>query len=223
MTQTLTNRSDSGGRSSNDQQLTELSELRQSLSRKYEYIREDNPELYREIDAWIRESVDLPDGSVGSAVKSRLRELNKNNKMRDHRGVDDGEKAFPEDCEQCPHYGVACPMVKRYSVTRTLETILETAETDDQVIEQVTDLAIDNDCHVVLEVLDDYQQSTAEFLKAGYRLNSRALDTLSGPAEGDEPGAVTTEYSEGPSPEAEAVMNETVAAVMGDDEEDDSE
>ncbi|USZ73788.1 hypothetical protein [Natronosalvus halobius] len=203
-----------------EQQRTELSELRTRLFNKYEYLRDDAPELHAEIDAWLTESVTLPDGNVGSAVKSRLRSLKKKHKMRNHRGVDNGEAAFPEDCEQCPHYGVACPMLKRHSVTKTLERIIKTAETDDDLVDQLSDLAIEHDCHVVLEELDAYQDSYGEFLKRGYELHSRAQAVLAG----EDPDATEYDfanYDDGPPPEAQAQVEATVEAVMNDDEDGD--
>ncbi|WP_440767509.1 hypothetical protein [Natronorubrum sp. DTA7] len=219
-------RTSTGDTDDPDQQRTELSEVRQRLFNVYEYVREDDPELYREIDAWLRKSVSIPDGSVGEAVKSRLREIKRGNKMRKHRGVDDPTDAFHDDCEGCPHYGVACPMIKSYRGKQTIKRILETATSDGQVIEDLSDLAIEEDCDVVLEELDDYQNSHAEFLKAGYELKARATEIVSGPlndSEFDTDGdPVTTEFSEdSPPPEVEATVAETVDAVMSDEEDED--
>lgn len=206
-----------------DQRRTELSELRQRLFQDYRYVRDKDPDLYREILEWLRKSTEVPDGNVGSAVKSSLRTLKRNNKMRDHRGVDDPADAFPDECEECPHYGIQCPMLKRYSVTKTLDRILRTAESDEEVVERVTDLAIDNDCHVVLDELEDYQGSHGEFLQTGYGLYSRVLDVFND--NGDDPESadmgVTTTF-DGPPPDVQAEIEETVDAVMGDDEEDDA-
>lgn len=204
-----------------EQKRTELSELRRKLSNKYEYVRDDDEELFREIDQFLRTSATLHDGSIGSAVKSKLRELKRGNKMRDHRGIDDPEAAFPDDCEGCPHYGVACPMVKRYSVTKTIERVLRRAETDEEVLEQLTDLAIEQDCHVILDVLDECQGSYTEFLQEGYELNARAVVALTGPGEATDTEGVTATYDDGPSPEDERKMKETIESVMADDEEGD--
>lgn len=207
-----------------DQQRTELSEVRQRLFDIYEYVRDDDPELYQEINRWLRASISIPDGSVGEAVNSRLRELKRGNKMRDHRGVDDPSEAFHDDCEGCPHYGVSCPMVKGYRCKKTINRVLETANSDEEVIEELSDLAIEKDCHVVLEELDDYQNSHAEFLKEGYRLNSRAVAVLSDEsnenADLDETG-MTAEFSEpdSPPPEVEKRIEATASALMNDEED----
>ncbi|APX00193.1 hypothetical protein CHINAEXTREME_20490 (plasmid) [Halobiforma lacisalsi AJ5] len=220
MSTNITTSRRNGDASPTDEERTELSELRRTLANKYEYVRDDDPELYREIDEWLRESVSLPDGSVGSAVKSRLRELKRGNKMRDHRRIDDPEEAFPDACEGCPHYGVACPMVKRYSVTKTMERILRTAESDEDVIEKLTDLAIEWDCHVVLDELEAYQDSYGDFLERGYELNARAVDTLSAGTGSETTDGVTTQFDEQPSPEDREAIEQTIDAVMGDEEGD---
>ena len=204
---------------------TELSEVRQRLFNVYEYVRDEDAELYTEIDQWLRESVDVPAGSVGEAVKSRLREIKRGNKMRDHRGVDDPTDAFHDDCEGCPNYGVACPMVKGYRGTQTIKRILETARTDEQVVEQLSDLAIEEDCHVVLDELNEYEDSHANFLKTGYELNARANRAVSGPvsATGTDAEGVEAEFSESDSlpPDAEETVESTIEAVLSDEEDED--
>lgn len=210
----------SSDRDSNDQQQqTELTELRRKLARKYEYVREEGDlELYREIDEFLQETASLHDGSIAAKVKSKIRDMKRGNKMRDHRGVDDPEEAFPDDCEECPHYGIQCPIVKRYSVTKTIERILDQAESDEEVLEKLTDIAIENDCGQLLDELEDCQDDYADRLKEGYELNSRAtvvLDSTSTPGDVDEHGV---DLDEGPSPEGQQRMNATIEAVMGDEE-----
>ncbi|APX98538.1 hypothetical protein [Natronorubrum daqingense] len=204
---------------------TELSEVRQRLFNVYEYVRDEDAELYTEIDQWLRESVDVPAGSVGEAVKSRLREIKRGNKMRDHRGVDDPTDAFHDDCEGCPNYGVACPMVKGYRGTQTIKRILETARTDEQVVEQLSDLAIEEDCHIVLDELNEYEDSHANFLKTGYELNARANRVVSGPVSptGADAEGVEAEFSESDSlpPDAEETVESTIEAVLSDEEDED--
>jgi hypothetical protein len=211
--------STSGDRDPNDQQQTELTELRRKLANKYEYVREEGElELYEEIDEFLRETASLHDGSIAARIKSTIRELKRGNKMRDHRGVEDPEDAFPDECEECPHYGVQCPIVKRYSVTKTIERVLEQAESDDEVLEQMTDIAIENDCHQLLDELEACEDSYSDRLEEGYELNSRATVVLSSQsvdADVDEHGV---DLDEGPSPEDQQRMDATIEAVMSDEE-----
>ncbi|ELY68938.1 hypothetical protein [Natrinema versiforme] len=199
---------------------TEITEIRQKLARNCEEIRTDDPELYNQIQAWIRESLSIPDGNVGSAVNSRLRELKRGNKMRDHRGVEDPEAAFPDACDGCEHYGVACPMVKRHSVTKTRERYIRNADSDEELVNNLTDLAIEWDCQVVLGVLEDYQDQYQEYIAEGYDLHSKMWGVLRGEPTGeDQLEGVETSFDESPPPEVEADVQETVDAVMGDDED----
>lgn len=211
--------SKSSDRDSNDQQQTELTELRRKLANKYEYVREEGEiELYDEIDEFLRETASLHDGSIAARIKSTIRELKRGNKMRDHRRVDDPEDAFPDDCEDCPHYGVQCPIVKRYSVTKTIERILDQAESDEEVLEKMTDIAIENDCDVLLDELEDCQGSYADRLEEGYELNSRATVVLSSQSVAGDVDEHGVDLDEGPSAEDHQRMNETIEAVMGDEE-----
>lgn len=197
-----------------DGRQTELSALRRRLANKTDLLHDDDPDLYQECIDWLDKSSKHPDGSIGSEVNSKLRDLKRGNKMRDHRGVEEGEDAFPPDCEGCEYYGVACPMVGRYSVKNKRERIIRTAETDEELVAELTDLAIDWDCHVVLDVLDTFDQSTGKFLQEGYRLLWRATEVLH--IDGDDSG-VTAVYDDGPSPEDRERMEETISAVMEED------
>jgi len=210
--------STSSDRDADNQQQTELTDLRRKLANKYEYVREDDLELYEEIDEFLRETASLHDGSIAARIKSTIRELKRGNKMRDHRGVEDPEDAFPDDCEECPHYGIQCPIVKRYAVTKTIERVLDQAESDDEVLDKMTDIAIENDCHQLLDELEDCQDSYADRLEEGYELNSRAtaaLDSTAAPSDVDDTGV---DLDEGPSPEGQQRMNATIDAVMSDEE-----
>ncbi|WP_455448178.1 hypothetical protein [Natrinema thermotolerans] len=203
-----------------DQQRSELSELRRSLSIKQDYVRDEDPELFEEIGTFLQVSATLHDGSVASRVQSKLRELKRGNKMRAHRGVDDPEDAFADDCDGCEHYGVNCPMLNRYSVTKTISRVIEEAESDDEVIEKLTDIAIENNCHVVLDELDDCQDSYAELLERGYELKTRAVEAISGSADGSGSETGVTATFDEPSPEDERRVEETIEHVMSDEEDD---
>jgi len=204
---------------STDQQRTELTDLRRKLANKYEYVREEGEvELYEEIDVFLQETASLHDGSVAARIKSTIRELKRGNKMRDHRGVEDPEDAFPDDCEECPHYGVVCPIVKRYSVTKTIERILDQAESDEELLDKLTDIAIENDCDQLLDELEACQDSYADRLEEGYDLNSRATTVLSSTSATVDADANGVDLDDGPSPEGQQRMNATIEAVMGDEE-----
>jgi hypothetical protein len=214
-----TSTSTSGDRDANDQRQTELTELRRKLANKYEYVREEGEiELYEDIDEFLQATASLHDGSIAARIKSKIRELKRGNKMRDHRGVEDPEDAFPDDCEECDHYGVQCPIVKRYSVTKTIERVLEEAESDEEVLEKITDIAIENDCDVLLDELEDCQDSYADRLEEGYKLNSRATVVLSSQSVAGDVDEHGVDLDAGPSPEGQQRMNETIDAVMSDEE-----
>lgn len=201
-----------------DRGQTELSVLRRRVANKVDLLHDEDPELYEEGVDWLHRSAGHPDGSIGSAVNSKLRELKRGNKMRDHRGVDDPTDAFPEDCKDCEFYGVACPMVGRHSVKNKRERIIRNADSDEELVNELTDLAIDWGCDVVLGVLEDFEGSSGELLQEGYQILFRATEVLHLDSESGD--GVATAFADGPSPADREQMEETISAVMGDEESD---
>jgi len=48
-------------------------------------------------------------------------------RMYDHDRVENGEDAFPDACEGCPHYGGGCPIITWRSPQEELDRIAESA------------------------------------------------------------------------------------------------
>lgn len=226
-TSTTTSRIGRDARENQEIRESAIHDLRKRLYRNYNYLDDEDSELYREVSEWLRASTTLSSGSVRSAVKSRLRELKRGNKMRWHRDADEPGDAFPDECADCEHYGVACPVVKRWSVKKEIERIFDTAEDDQEVVEKLTDIAIDVGCHVVLEELERWEQDHKTFLERGYELDAKLTAHLKGidydpnSFDIDEYAEDLREFRTDPPPEQAERVEAVIDAVMSDDEDDD--
>jgi hypothetical protein len=156
-------------------QRSELQDLRKELRRRHDYV-EDDKTLWWEISLFLEQTATHHDGSVRTLVKRRLAELQQDpkHKMYPHRGVDAREEAFPDDCDGCPHYGVQCPVVTRKSVTDRLDRLFEQYE-GDQLVSELLDIANQHNCHVLKEVLTNYDQDERQYLAKGQELYRRAV------------------------------------------------
>ena len=161
---------------------TELSELRRELRRKQDWVKDDD-QLWMEISVWLQASAKQPAGSVGALVRRRLQELTKKteHKMYAHRGVDEPEEAFPDECKGCPHYSVQCPMTARKTTADKLKRLIRTAEDDDELETWLLEFANRHDCHVIPDALNERSRKYRKLLSKGEelrrRLNAHTSDT----------------------------------------------
>lgn len=158
--------------------MDEVEDLRRELQRLKKYVREDDPELYQAITEWCTEAIHGPVRGVRVLVRRRLSELARDNRMRDHRGVEDPSEAFPDACEGCPHYKVACPMLKNHLVKVELDRILEEFDDDVAARERIYELATRQNCHVLQDELEEFEDEHAGFIARGYRLRNRVVATV---------------------------------------------
>lgn len=216
---------------------SELREIRSELRRKQSWI-DDDEELYQEVTLWILESHDLPMGSIQARIQSRLLSLQDQpkHKLRPHRGVDDAEEAFPEECEDCTHYGGRCPILAKKVGRDTLERHFNEAESDEELLGRLSQFAGKHHCEVLVDEIERGQSQYREFVKSGEHLRARVnanvsdmdLTTLDETAVGiDEEGgeAVIQDTAESmqniPSEDVAERVAEVTESVTSDDGEDD--
>lgn len=159
--------------------LDELESIRRELRSKQKYVRETNPELFAEIAQWCDEAREPSATGIRDLVRNRLSELKRDHEMRDHRSLDNPEEGFPDDCEGCENYGVACPMVKNYLVMTELEQILDSDEDPNVVMRDILDLASRKGCDVLMEAIDDWRGDSQGLLRRGERLLNLAHASIS--------------------------------------------
>jgi len=159
-----------------------LDRLYDQLSKVVDYVRD--PELQRDINDWLKQVEQLPEADALDYIERRLSELRQRDGGEDdhavgqydmYRSGDDGEAEFPEDCEGCDHYGVACPIFtwnverdRRERLKRDLEDASPT-----RIKTEYRQLAQDNGCHVLPQFIAEYDDQYADLLREGRDLYQR--------------------------------------------------
>jgi len=93
-----------------------------------------------------QQSLQVPASTVSDYIDHQLSEMEAEYRMYDHDRVENGEDAFPDACEGCPHYGGGCPIITWRSPQEELDRIAESA-TDGTTFKEIRGLATLHDCH----------------------------------------------------------------------------
>lgn len=160
-----------------DNELAELEQIRRKLRDYREYV--DDPQLRKEIQAWLDESHERVDAdTVGEFVSARLTSLLAQHDMFHSSEVDSAGEAFPSECADCRHYGSACPVLVGPTEPDFRERKLAeaTSETEErQVFERQS---VDTGCVRIPEFLDEWDDEYADFVHDGDRLLHRAEESV---------------------------------------------
>jgi len=120
--------------------------LRKTLQRRVKHIQDD--ELKRRAVRWIQQSLQVPASTVSDYIDHQLSEMEAEYRMYDHDRVENGEDAFPDACEGCPHYGGAVrPIITWRSPQEELYRIAESATDGTTFKREIRGLATLHDCH----------------------------------------------------------------------------
>lgn len=160
---------------------SELREIRSELREKQPWIPDEETALYQQVSEWILASHDLPMGSIQARVQSRLMALQETpkHKLRPHRGVNDPEEAFPDDCEGCTHYGKRCPVLANKLGRDTLERHYDEAESDEDLLGRLSQFASRKHCDILKAEIESGQTQYRQFVKKGERLRARVNAAVS--------------------------------------------
>lgn len=135
----------------------------------------DDEELRDEISDWLDESHEKTDAeSAAEFVEAKLNGLLSNNSMFGD------EEEFPEDCNDCEHFGAACPVLKDRTERLWRERRLEAAETEAAARAVYEEQARDVNCLQISSYLSEWSQSHAEFIREGESLLTKAEDATIG-------------------------------------------
>jgi len=119
--------------------------LRTTLQRRVKHIQDDD--LKRKDVRWIQQSLQVPASTVSDYVDHQLSEMEADHRMYNHDRVENGEDAFPDACEGCPHYGGGCPIVTQRSPQEELDRIAESVTDGAAFKREIRSLATLHDCH----------------------------------------------------------------------------
>lgn len=156
----------------------DLQHIRSELTRYYPDIPDSHDDLREAIAAWKDVAYQMRSGDVGSAVSQRISTLAANHPMFRSIEAESSTDAFPDDCSECPHYGVRCPVVKDRTQKRRLERILDESETSEETIRRVRRFAIDNDCVVIPDLLENWTTDLQPVLHSGQTLLQAVEDLM---------------------------------------------
>lgn len=138
-------------------------EFLDELERKITDYRQDlaNYPLLRAVATWwLLRKQDVPASSAAEAVERRLHEVGAGNEMFN------GPDEFPDDCEGCPHYGVACPVVTDPVQLDRLKSVLDEPNPD-TLRRKLRTFSRDNDCKVLLNRLNEIDREHGPLVTDG--------------------------------------------------------
>lgn len=148
---------------SSDADASERPEFLDELERKIADYRQDlaNYPLLRAVATWwLLRKQDVPASSAAEAVERRLHEVRAGNDMYN------GAEEFPDDCEGCPHFGVACPVITDPVQINRLDSVLSEPNPD-TLRRELRTLARDNDCQVLLKLLNKIDREYGPLMTDG--------------------------------------------------------
>lgn len=158
--------------------LGEIAEIRQEL-RQVRWFLSDG--LRAEASAWIEESYEKSDADTARGfVENVLNGLLADNPMYHATGLARGEDGFPSRCRDldCPHIGGACPVLRDETETRWRERALEQADTETEARQVYHRQAVDVECPLIPELLEEWDGEHAEFVKRGNRILAAAEEEI---------------------------------------------
>lgn len=157
---------------------------RQRIDRIYEHLDDvvdligHDPELQDEVLDWMDDADQVPASSVLSHVEQRLAEFETNHEMY---AVDvDGESYFPDDCSDCEHYGVACPVLTKREEQIERERLRDRLAdaSEEEVKRELRRYGGRTGCTVIIELIDEWETDYESLLERGRDLRRRTLHLL---------------------------------------------
>lgn len=160
-------------------QIGELTEIRRELRELRHYVEE--AELREEIKDWIDRSHEESDADTAREYLEReLNALLADNPMYHAPDFERGSDAFPDKCQDCRHYGSACPVLRDDVEVRWRERKLDQAGNEEDARRIYQQQAIDVSCHVIPELLEEWDNRHADFIREGEELLSRVEESVRG-------------------------------------------
>jgi hypothetical protein len=129
-----------------------------------------NDELRHAVTMWLLASSDIPTADTEDYITSTLMRLRDGNAMYEQATHSDGSEAFPDICEGCPHYGIRCPVITDVDERKRRERIMNRAGSSKELRREMKEYAIDNECQVLLNVIDELSESVEPLLASGRKL-----------------------------------------------------
>lgn len=161
----------------------EAQQRRRRIDRLYEHLDDvlsliPDPDLQDRVLDWLDEADQAPAASILTHVETRLAEFETEYEMY---AVDEnGSKYFPDDCSDCDHYGIACPVItNRYEEIerKRLRDRLRGAS-EDEIKRELRRYAGQNKCVVIIELIETWENEYEELLERGRNLRRETIHLL---------------------------------------------
>ncbi|WP_226043405.1 hypothetical protein [Natrinema sp. DC36] len=186
----------------------EAQQRRKRIDRLYEHFDDvvgliNDSDLQDDVLDWMDDADEVPATSLLTHVETLLANFETEFEMY---AVDvDGTSHFPDDCRDCEHYGIACPVLtNRYEKIERerLHERLQSAS-EDEVKRELRRYAGRNGCKAMLAEIDEWEGDYRDLLERGRKLRRETFHFLR-PAEeyeyADETvGEATADTTEGHS------------------------
>ncbi|ELZ05742.1 hypothetical protein [Natrialba aegyptia] len=166
-----------------EKRVDEAQQRRKRIDRLYEHF-DDVVGLITENDLqdavldWMDDADQVPATSILTHIETMLAEFETEHDMY---AVDvNGADHFPDDCSDCEHYGVACPVItNRYEEIERerLQKRLRGAG-EDEVKRELRRYAGRNGCEAMINEIDEWESDYRELLTEGRELRRKTFHYL---------------------------------------------
>lgn len=154
-----------------------IDRLYDSLDDRVDLLTEE-PDLQDAILDWQDDADEAPSASLLDHIEATLTTFETQYEMR---RIDlDGTDEFPDDCEECEHYGVACPLfhnrAERIERDRLQEALVGASE--EEVKQAYRQLAGRVGCQVIVVEIEDWVEKYSSLLDRGRDLRRQSNHVL---------------------------------------------
>lgn len=187
-----------------EQRVSDAQQRRKRIDRLYEHFDDvvgliNEPELQDDVLDWMDDADEVPATSILTHIETMLAEFETEFDM--YAVNVDGSDHFPDDCKDCEHYGIACPVITNRYEEIERERLHERLRgaSEDEIKRELRRYAGRNGCEAMISEIDEWESNYRELLEWGRELRRETFHYLR-PAE---------EYEY-----AESELGETTADAM---------
>jgi hypothetical protein len=164
-----------------EKRVEEAQQRRKRIDRIYEHLDDtlalvtDDDDLQDDILNWMEDADDVPASSVLERVESKLAEFETKHEMY---AVDvDGERNFPDDCEDCEHYGIACPALTKRSERVERERLKEDLRgaSEEKVKQELRRYGGRLGCVVIIDLINEWEDDFEGLLERGQKYRRQTI------------------------------------------------
>jgi len=166
-----------------EKRASDVHQRRKRIDRLYEHFDDvvgliSDPDLQDDVLDWMDDADEVPAESLLTHIETMLAEFETEFDMY---AVDvNGEAHFPDDCRDCEHYGVMCPVLtNRYeSIERDRLGERLQGASEDEIKRELRRYAGRNGCEAMIEEIDEWEADYSSLLERGRNLRRETFHYL---------------------------------------------